>query len=157
MNPKKPKAKKDDISVYLQQIEELTASLQRERADAMNVRRRAEEEKIKLGSFYKALVVRELLPVIDNFDRAMSALPDELKDNEYMKGVAGIAKQLSTALEKLGVERIGTLGEMFDPAIHDAISSEEGDGENEVVSEVLQYGYRLQDEIIRPAMVKVRQ
>ncbi len=155
MSSKKPKDVIPNAEDLLQQIAELTDALQRERADAMNVRRRAEEDRIKLGVFYKALVVRELLPVIDNFERALKNIPAELKNNEYVKGVQGIVKQFEAALTKLGVERIKTVGEVFNPELHEAISMEEGDGTQEIVSEELQAGYRLQDEILRHAMVRV--
>lgn len=134
----------------------LTEALQRERADATNVRRRAEEDRVKLGSFYKANVVRELLPVIDNFERALKHVPKELEKNDYIKGVQGVVKQFEQVLAKLGVERIKTVGEPFDPALHEAVSHEEGDGKTEVVSEELQAGYVLGDEVIRPAMVRTK-
>ena len=140
----------------MQQVAELTDALQRERADAANVRRRAEDEKAKLGTFYKSLVVRELLPVIDNFERALKNMPKELENNDYMKGVAGVVKQFEQALAKLGVQRIKTVGEVFNPELHEAVSMEEGDGETEIVSEELQAGYVLQEEVLRHAMVRVR-
>jgi molecular chaperone GrpE len=140
----------------LQQVAELTEALQRERADATNVRRRADEEKAKLGTFYKSLVVRELLPVIDNFERALKNIPQELEANDYIKGVAGVVKQFEAVLAKLGVERIKTVGEHFNPEFHEAVSMEEGDGKHEVVSEELQAGYKLQDEVLRHAMVRVK-
>lgn len=139
-----------------QQVAELTEALQRERADATNVRRRAEEDRVKLGSFYKASVVRELLPVIDNFERSLKHVPKDLEDSDYVKGVRGVVKQFEDILKKLGVERIGTVGEVFDPSIHNAVSHEEGDEPQEMVSEELQAGYKIGDEIIREAMVRVR-
>ncbi len=139
----------------LQQVAELTDALQRERADAANVRRRAEEDKAKLGTFYKSLVVRELLPVIDNFVRALKNTPKELANNDYIKGVAGTVKQFETVLAKLGVERIKTVGQLFNPNLHEAVSMEEGEGATEVVAEELQAGYTLQDEVLRHAMVRV--
>ena len=138
-----------------EQIAELTQALQRERADATNVRRRAEEEKVRLGTFYKSLVIRELLPIIDNFERALKNTPKELAHNDYIKGVQGVVKQFEAALAKLGVERIKTVGEAFDPELHEAISMEDGDGTHEVVTEELQAGYRLQEEVLRHAMVRV--
>ncbi len=140
----------------LQQVAELTEALQRERADAMNVRRRADEEKAKLGTFYKSLVVRELLPIIDNFERALKNVPAELANNEYIKGVQGVVKQFEAVLAKLGVERIKTVGEHFNPELHEAVSMEEGDGEHEIVCEELQAGYTLQEEVLRHAMVRVQ-
>ncbi len=139
----------------MQQVAELTDALQRERADAANVRRRAEEEKAKLGTFYKSLVVRELLPVIDNFERALKSMPKELESNDYMKGVAGVVKQFEQILAKLGVERIKTVGEVFNPELHEAVSMQEGDSDIEVVTEELQAGYILQEEVLRHAMVRV--
>ena len=137
------------------QIAELTEALLRERADAMNVRRRAEEDRIKLGGFYKSLIVKELLPVIDNFERALKNVPKELADNVYIKGVQGVVKQFEDTMVKIGVERIKTVGEHFNPELHEAISMEEGEGDTEVVTEELQAGYKVGDEIIRHAMVKV--
>jgi len=139
-----------------QQVAELTDALQRERADAMNVRRRSEEEKAGLASFHKANVVKELLPVIDNFERALIHVPKELASNDYVKGVSGVVKQFADILKKLGVKRIKTVGEPFDPNLHEAVSMEEGEGNKEVVSEELQAGYMLENEVLRHAMVKVR-
>ena len=157
VNPKKAvKTPKVDIEILLQEIDDLTEALQRERADAMNVRRRSEEERIKMAAFYKAMVVRDLLPVIDNLERSLKHVPVELKDNDYAKGIEGVVKQFEKVLSDLGVERIGTVGSLFDPRIHEAVSMEDGDGSLEVVSEELQAGYKLGDEVIRHAMVKVK-
>ena len=139
----------------LQQVAELTEALQRERADAVNVRRRADEDKARLGTFYKSLVVRELLPVIDNFERALKNTPADLMNNDYIKGVAGVVKQFEAVLTKLGVQRIKTVGEHFNPNLHEAVSMEEGDGTTELVTEELQAGYVLHEEVLRHAMVRV--
>ena len=108
-----------------------------------------------MAGFYKANVVRELLPVIDNFERALRHVPKDMEKHEYVKGVQVVAKQLEEILAKLGVDRIKTVGEPFNPEVHEAVSHEEGDGE-EVVSEELQSGYKIDDEVIRPAMVRVK-
>jgi molecular chaperone GrpE len=140
-----------------QQISDLTDALQRERADAMNVRRRADEERVKLASVHKATVIRALLPVIDNFDRALKHVPKELKDNDYIKGVQGVVTQFEKTLSDMGVTRIKTVGEPFDPTLHEAVSMDEAEGgSREVVSEELQSGYTLQDEVLRHAMVRVK-
>lgn len=137
-------------------VTELTEALQRERADSDNIRRRHEEQIGGLKNLVKANVVRELLPVIDNFERALKHIPKELVGNDYVKGVQGVVKQFEQTLEQMGVERIKTAGEIFDPVLHEAVAMEESDGTVEVVSEELQAGYKLGDEIIRHAMVKVR-
>ncbi len=137
-------------------IEELTDALQRERADAENIRRRHNAEIANLRGRVKASVIHELLPVIDNFERALKHVPADLKDNDYIKGVQGVVKQFEKTLADMGVQRIKTVGEHFDPHLHEAVGTEEGDGEQEIVTEELQAGYRLGDEVIRHAMVKVK-
>ncbi|MGH7156897.1 MAG: nucleotide exchange factor GrpE [Candidatus Saccharimonadales bacterium] len=139
-----------------QKIGELTEALQRERADAENLRRRTQEEKTRLGEFYKAMVVQELLPAIDNLDRAIHHRPKQFASNEWAAGIDKIAHQFEQSLAQLGIERIKTVGEVFDPRLHEAVHMEEGDGTVEVVCEELQPGYKIGDEIIRHAMVKVK-
>lgn len=151
-----PKPKKNAAKQPHPQVEELTLALQRERADAVNIRRRHEEEIASLRSRVKAGVIRDLLPVIDNFERALKHVPKDLAGNDYIKGVQGVVKQFEKTLQQMGVERIKTVGEPFDPHLHEAVSIEEGDGDHEVVSEELQAGYRLGDDVIRHAMVKVK-
>ncbi len=145
-----------DAAALSQQVNDLTEALQRERADAMNLRRRHDEQIANLRNTVKAGVVRDLLPVVDNFERALKHVPDDLAGNDYIKGVEGIVKQFEKTLADIGVERIKTVGEPFDPNLHEAISMEDGDGEQEVVSEELQSGYTLGDEVIRHAMVRVK-
>jgi molecular chaperone GrpE len=151
----KPSPSKD-IQNLKQQVAELTEALQRERADAMNVRRRSEEERLKLADFYKALIVRQLLPVIDDLERSLKHIPKELEGNSYVIGVGQIIKQFEKVLSDIGVERIATVGTVFDPRYHEAVVMEDSDGSHEVVSEELQAGYKIDDEVIRHAMVKVK-
>jgi len=138
-----------------QQIAELTEALQRERADAVNLRRRHEEDMAGLKTRVRANVVRELLPVIDNFERALKHVPQDLVDNEYVKGVQAVVNQFEKTLSDIGVERIATVGEVFDPRYHEAVSMDEGEGSEEVVAEELQSGYRIGEDVIRHAMVRV--
>lgn len=153
--PKKTKLTDKEAEALAQQVAELTEALQRERADATNIRRRHEDQIAGLKSMVKAGVVRDLLPVIDNLERALKHVPEDLKDNDYVKGVQGVVKQFEKTLSDIGVERIKTTGEPFDPKYHEAISMEDGDGTQEVVSEELQAGYKIGDEVIRHAMVRV--
>ena len=148
--------KKPTPKEYEDKIAELTEALQRERADVINVRRRHDQQTASLKTIVKANVVRDLLPVVDNFERALKHVPAELKGNDYIKGVKGVVAQFEKTLEDIGVVRIKTVGEVFDPVLHEAVSMEEGDGIVEVVSEELQAGYKLGDEIIRHAMVRVK-
>ena len=152
--PKKTPEKKDNAQN--QQIEELTNALQRERADAENLRRRHQAEIASLRQSVKAHVIEDLLPIIDNFERALKHVPENLADNDYIKGVQGVVKQFEKTLSDMDVERIKTVGEPFDPELHEAVSMEEGDGDQEIVSEELQSGYKVGDTVIRHAMVRVK-
>ncbi len=148
--------KKPTLAEMQQQIADLTDALQRERADVINVRRQHQEQIIALKDMLKANIVRDLLPVIDNFERALKHVPKDLEKNDYIKGVQGVVKQFEDTLTQLGVQRIKTVGEVFDPVLHEAVQMEEGDGTVEVVSEELQSGYVLGEQVIRHAMVKVK-
>lgn len=149
-------SKKPTVAELEQRIGELTEALQRERADAINVRRRTEEDKASLGSFYKVIILREFLPALDNLERAIKHAPKDLADHDYVKGVQGVAKQFEQSLAQLGVERIKTIGEHFDPKLHEAVHMEDGAGKVELVCEEVQPGYKIGDEVIRHAKVKVR-
>lgn len=152
-------AKKPTLKELQKQLEEANEALLRERADAANVRRRADEERASLASFFKASVIKELLPTLDNLERALKSQQDNAKQNgadDFQKGIATIYKQFLSSLEKLGVERVKTVGEHFDPNTMQAVTMEDGDGKHEIVSEELQSGYKLAEELIRPAMVRVK-
>lgn len=149
-------SKKPVVIELQQKIDELTEALQRERADAENIRRRHEQQISGLKNLVKSQVVLDLLPAIDNLERALKHAPKELEGNDYVKGVEGTVKQFDKVLSDLGVEKIKTIGEVFDPALHEAVGIEEGDGDLEVICEELQSGYIVDGEVIRHAMVKVK-
>lgn len=136
-------------------VNELTEALKRERADAINMRRRHDDQLARLKDLVKADVVQELLPVIDNFERALGHVPKDLEKNDYVKGVKSVVKQFEKTLENIGVKKIETVGHPFDPRLHEAVSIEEGKGVSEVVVEELRPGYKLGDEVLRHATVKV--
>ncbi len=156
--PKKKTNKQSDETPQEDVVLQLTQALQRERADAINIRRRHEQQITNLKSMVKADVVRELLPVIDNFERALKHVPKDLIDNDYIKGVNGVVRQFEQNLEKMGVEKIKTVGELFNPIFHEAVSVDEGEGSGtkEIISEELQSGYKIGEDIIRHAMVKIK-
>ncbi len=141
------------------QIEELQLQLtqahdqyQRMLAEYANYKRRTDQEKEQLGSFVKAEVLKTLLPVIDNLERATEA-PDGA---DYKKGVEMVLRQLEETLGTLGLEVIPALNEVFNPEKHQAVMREDADGvDPETVTEVYQKGYCLGARVLRPAMVKV--
>jgi molecular chaperone GrpE len=155
-NRSKKVAKQSSAEAAQTQIDALTSALQRERADAVNLRRRHEDEMASLRERVKTAVIHDLLPVIDNFERALKHVPKDLADNDYIKGVQAVVKQFEKTLVDMGVERIKTVGEPFDPRYHEAVSMEDGDGQHEVITEELQAGYRLGADVIRHAMVRVK-
>jgi len=133
------KVSNDDI------IAELTADLQRTRADFENYRRQAEAQKLQYGNVVKNITVTKVLPLLDDLDRAIAV-------NESLKP---LEKSLEKALKELKLERIESKkGVAFNPDIHDAVMVE-GDGDKEVIAETLRAGYRYEGELIRPALVKV--
>lgn len=139
-----------------QQLGELTLDLQRTRADFENYRKRVDAEKQAAQTHGATKMVLKLLPVIDTIDRAIVHIPDDLKDNQWAQGVAGLDKQLQKVLDELHIQRINaTPGTVFDPALHQAIQMDDAEGEQEVIAEELQSGYLLDGVPIRHAMVKV--
>ena len=112
-----------------------------------------------LALISNGLVQRGVLG-LDNLERAIKHAPKDLADNDYVKGVQSVAKQFEQCLTQLGVERIKTVGEHFDPKLHEAVHMEDGGGHSldseEIISEELQSGYKIGDDVIRHAMVKVK-
>lgn len=151
--PKTPK-KDDDLQ---QQLAELTQDLQRTRADFENYRKRVEQEKIAAREAGQMSAILKLLPVIDNIERAVGHLPQDLQDNKWAQGVAGLTKNLEKSLDGLNLKRIdASEGVEFNPELHEAIQfDEEATGEREVIAEELQPGYLLNGKPLRHAMVKV--
>lgn len=139
------------------QIAELTSDLQRTRADFENYRKRVELEKQQARNAGQAAAIMRLLPVIDNIERAITHIPDELTENKWAQGIAGLTKQLDKSLESLNLKRIEAApGTPFDPESHEAIQfDEEAEGDQEIIAEELQAGYTLNGQPIRHAMVKV--
>ena len=140
-----------------QQLGELTLDLQRTRADFENYRKRVEAEKQSAHQMGQAKSVMKLLPVIDTIERAVANVPEELQDNTWAKGVAGLNKQLDKQLKEIGLEKINAKpGTLFNPELHQAIQFDESaEGDKEVIAEELRAGYTLDGVVIRDAMVKV--
>jgi molecular chaperone GrpE len=102
------------------------------------------------------MTIQDLLPAIDNLERALKHTPKDLANHDYVKGIKSVLKQFEQCFAQLGVKRIKTVGEVFDPKLHEAIHMEDGEGSVEVVCEELQPGYKIGDDVIRHAMVKVK-
>lgn len=150
-------AKSKKQSELEQQVDELTNDLQRIRADFENYRKRVEQEKDMARASGKVGAIMKLLPVIDNIERAISHMPDELKENTWAQGVSKLVKNLEKSLADMGVSRIkAEKGTHFNPDLHEAIQfDEDATGDHEVIAEELQAGYMLGSDVMRPSMVKV--
>lgn len=155
---KKPKKKLElNADELQQQVGEITADLQRTRADFENYRKRVDAEKAAAREMGQSGAVLRLLPVIDNIERAITYTPEDIKGHAWVQGVTGLVKNLDKSLEGLNVKRIDAApGTEFNPELHEAIQfDEEATGEKEVIAEELQAGYTMNGTVIRHAMVKV--
>lgn len=147
---KKKKDKKDE------QIEELNDRLKRQMAEFDNFRKRSEKEKSQMFDMGAKTIIEKILPVVDNFERGLAAVPEEQKDDAFVSGVDKVYKQLMTELEAAGVKPIVCIGEEFNPEYHNAVmqveSEEFGTG---VVAQELLKGYTYKDTVVRHSMVAV--
>lgn len=135
--------------------EKCLTNWQRAEADLANFKRRAEQDRSELVKFANASLIGKVLPVLDDFDRAIGAVPEEVRSQGWVDGIRLIDRKLRSLLEQEGVTPIEALGKEFDPYVHEAVLREDGEGDVEVVVEELQKGYKLHDRVLRPTMVKV--
>ncbi|MBX6351854.1 MAG: nucleotide exchange factor GrpE [Thermoflavifilum sp.] len=148
-----PAAAIEEVQELREQVQELHDQLLRARADFENYRRRTRQEMEDLRNFATRQLLSDLLPVVDNFDRALSAIAGQA---EVREGIEMVHRQLLALLAKHGVEAMETVGQAFDPKVHEAVMQEPaGDREVGIVAEELQKGYLLHGRVLRPAMVKV--
>lgn len=147
---KNKKDKKDE------KIEELTDRLTRQMAEFDNFRKRSEKEKSQMYEIGAKDIIEKILPVVDNFERGIAAVPEEEKSNPFAEGMEKIYKQLMTTLEEIGVKPIEAVGQEFDPDFHNAVMHVEDEevGEN-IITEEFQKGYLYRDSVVRHSMVKV--
>ncbi len=148
---RKPKKDKKD-----EKIEELTDKLTRQMAEFDNYRKRTEKEKSGMYEVGAKDVIEKILPVIDNFERGLAAVPEEQKEDSFVTGMEMIYKQIMTTLEGIGVKPIEAVGQEFNPDLHNAVMHVEDEelGEN-IVAEEFQKGYTYRDSVVRYSMVKV--
>lgn len=150
---KKKEKKKDPKDI---QIEELTDRYKRTMAEFDNFRKRTEKEKTAMYEIGAREVISKILPIVDNFERGLAAIPEADRTNPIAEGMDKIYKQLTKTLEDMGVKEIEAEGIEFNPDFHNAVMHVEDDslGEN-VVAEVLQKGYTYKESVVRHSMVKV--
>ncbi len=138
------------------QIEEMQDRLMRQMAEFDNFRKRTEKEKSAMYEVGARDMIEKILPVLDNFERALAAVPEEEKGGSFAEGVEMIYKQFLKTLEDAGVEVIEAVGQQFNPDVHNAVMhiEDEAYGENEI-SQELQKGYKYRGTVVRHSMVQV--
>ena len=149
-------AKKEKKDKKDEKIEELTDRLTRQMAEFDNFRKRTEREKSQMYEIGAKDIIEKILPVIDNFERGLAAVPEESKEDPFVEGMEKIYKQIMTTLEGVGVKPIEAVGQEFNPDFHNAVMHVEDEeaGEN-IITEEFQKGYMYHDSVVRHSMVKV--
>ena len=149
-------AKKEKKDKKDEKIEELTDRLTRQMAEFDNFRKRTEREKSQMYEIGAKDIIEKILPVIDNFERGLAAVPEESKEDPFVEGMEKIYKQIMTTLEVVGVKPIEAVGQEFNPDFHNAVMHVEDEeaGEN-IITEEFQKGYMYHDSVVRHSMVKV--
>ena len=126
-------------------------------AEYENFRKRSEKEKAQMFELGAKSIIEQLLPVVDNFERALEHISEEEKENSFVKGVEGIYKQIQKMFSDCDIQAIEAVGQKFDPALHNAVmTEEEGDAEEDTVTADLQKGYTYRGNVVRHSMVKVK-
>ena len=154
VKPEKKKNKKDlEIESLKAELEQKSDLLLRTAAEFDNFKKRTEREKASVAEFAKAGLIKQLLPILDNIDRASLVEKDT---PDYIKGIEMIVKQFEGIAANLGITEVAQVGDTFNPEMHEAVMHVEDEtlGEN-VIADVLQKGYKIGDTVIRAAMVKV--
>ena len=153
---KKIFGKKDKKDKKDEKIEELTDKLTRQMAEFDNFRKRTEKEKSQMYEVGAKDIIEKILPVVDNFERGLDAVPEEKKEDPFIQGMEKVYKQFMTVLESVEVKPIEALGNQFDQNFHNEVMhvEDENFGENEVAEE-FQKGYMYRDSVVRHSMVKL--
>ena len=147
---KQKKDKKDE------QIEELNDKLKRQMAEFDNFRKRTEKEKTQMYDMGAKSIIEKILPVIDNFERGLAAVPEEQREDAFVVGMDKVYRQMLTELDASGVKPIEAVGQEFDPNFHNAVMQVESEEyDSGVVAQELQKGYMYKDSVVRHSMVAV--
>ncbi len=147
-------------NVLEDKIKKLEEALLRNQAELMNYKRRKDEEVSRMLKYSEEDIIREFLPILDNFERAIKMDDDNLDDevSKFLEGFKMVYTQINNMLDKFEVKEIEAFGKEFDPTYHQAVMKESNpDKESGIVLEVFQKGYMYKDRVIRPSMVKVNE
>jgi molecular chaperone GrpE len=155
-SPFKKKEKKKDKKD--ERIEELTDQVKRQMAEFENFRKRTEKEKSQMYEVGAKSIIEKILPVVDNFERGLAAVPEDQTSDPFVDGMDKIYKQMMNVLTELGVTPIEAVGKEFDPEYHNAVMQVESEEyESGIIAQELQKGYMYRDGVVRHSMVAVVQ
>ncbi len=156
LKKEKKEDKQSEIGVLQEKAEENMNGWKRALADYENYKKRSEEDKKELVQYASENLILEILPILDNFQSAYKSLPKDLENNNWAIGIRYIKDQFENVLKNNGVEELKTVGEKFNPEIHEAIEKVESeDGEKDIIVEEVVKGYKMGEKVIRAAKVKI--
>ena len=135
--------------------EKYLANWQRSQADLENYIKRAEQEKLEIVEFANSMLILDLLPILDDFERALASVPVELDEQNWTKGIKLVYNNLKAVLETQGLAEIKAKGEYFDPYFHEAAG--QVGGEEGIIIEEIRKGYMFKGKLLRPSMVMIGQ
>lgn len=148
---------KDELTLANEKIKDWEDKYKRLLAEFDNFRKRSEKESAMMIDIGASMILTKILPIVDNFERAINSVPEDIKDNSFVDGVDKIYKQMLKTFEELGVKSIEAVGKPFDANLHNAVMTDENaEGEVDTVVEELQKGYTYKDQVLRHSMVKVK-
>ena len=148
---------KDELTLANEKIKDWEDKYKRLLAEFDNFRKRSEKESAMMIDIGASMILTKILPIVDNFERAINSIPGDIKENSFVDGVDKIYKQMLKVFEDLGVKPIEAVGKAFDANLHNAVMTDENaEGEVDTVVEELQKGYMYKDQVLRHSMVKVK-
>lgn len=144
-----------ELAEYKQKADEYLNAWKRTAADFENYKKRQEKEAKEIVQFAQEITVVKMLPTLESLEQALKQAPQDERFQTWSEGVIKIVQQLEQVLLHMGVEKIKSVGEKFDPELHEAVETVESEKESGTILEEVQTGYKLNDKVIRPAKVKV--
>ena len=148
-----PTSLEEELAAEKQKAAEFLANWQRTQADFINYKRRTEEERAEFNSFANANLILGILPVLDDLERALEAIPARISKSEWAEGIRLVERKFQTILQGMGVIPMISIGETFDPNIHEALRQDSGP--EGIITEEFQKGYLMGEKVLRPAKVVV--
>lgn len=158
-NPAEQKAKDESPQGQLAECQkqkaDYLAGWQRARADLLNYKKEEQERFESFGDIAREAQIMQILPMVDDFNKAAKEWPERLKGDPHLKGILQIRDKLCNLLKEQGVEKLKVLGQKFDPNLHETVGEAESGGENGTITEEIEAGYMRKGRLLRPAKVRV--